>query len=145
MSSATDWMTAIGTVVAAASAFIAAVISAYAVATWRNGLKQQRADDLVAAVHDCAASIGRTVSRKRNKQNPSNDGLGLDRAWSSWARVRTALEVARRYFPRLEGDFAGRGEAILERLSSYCVTGTGSEGINAEFGSLRDAIMSKLH
>lgn len=59
-----DWLTAIGTIVAAAFSAMAAIYSAVAAESWHFASKQARIDEAVAAMHNCAAAIGRVVQKK---------------------------------------------------------------------------------
>lgn len=116
----------VGTAVAALGSVATAAIALFAAFTWKLGLKAQRTDDCVAAFHDCAAAIGRSISRRATTEHP-NWGDVSD-AWHAWSRARTAYAVvSTRYFPSAvtpdETDPLGPGcIAPLLRISQQCLS-----------------------
>ena len=111
--------TMIASAVSALGTVGAAIVAWQAASAWRDGLKQQRSDEFVIAINDCGAAIGRTITRKDKGFEEKPGGLGVDEAWESWRRLRTAFAVLRRYYPRLDGEFLDRGVVLLKRMEAY--------------------------
>jgi hypothetical protein len=112
--------TVVTSAISAAGTLAATVIALYAATAWSAGLRQQRADEFVAAMNDCAAAIGRAISRKQKTMQHAPGGLGIDEAWASWARLRTTYAVVRRYYPCFGTDFPERGSEFLRRMEAFC-------------------------
>ncbi len=135
--------TMISSVASAAGTLAAAYIALRAASAWRDGLKQQRADEFTIAMNDCAAAIGKIVTRK-NK----NMALDIDEAWTSWRRLRIAYAVAGRYYPCLIGDFPAKGTEFMERMENYASNAAepqkGDE-LNNDFNLFGQQMTAKLH
>lgn len=131
---------AVGTVVAAVMSVATAIIALIAASTWWRGLKAQRIDDCVAAFHDCAAAIGRSISRRANVDHPNWDDVAD--AWSAWSRARTAYAVvSTRYFPNADKGLIDRGVGIMKTLNGFAgqpqrPTEQAGASINSKFGQL---------
>jgi hypothetical protein len=134
--------TMISSVASAAGTLTAAYIAFRAASAWRDGLKQQRADEFTIALNDCAAAIGRIVTRK-NK----NMALDTDEAWTSWRKLRIAYAVAGRYYPCLIGDFPAKGTEFMERMESYASQPAEPEKgnqLNNDFNRFGQTMTAKL-
>lgn len=60
--SPTDWITAVGTIVAAVAAIATAIFALTAASTWKNALQNQRDDECVAAAINLQSAIHRCIS-----------------------------------------------------------------------------------
>ena len=124
----TDWFTAVGTVVAALAAVVAAWmakraadIAQGAANTWRDTLQNQRTDECIAAASDLQASINRCISaaqgRRRNEIWPTYSD-----AWEHQTKFRGTYLVARRYRQSLNSDVPVQIDALLNRLRLSCLS-----------------------
>jgi hypothetical protein len=127
---ATDWITAIGTCVAAVAATAAAAIAYTAANTWLKGLRNQRNDECMAAVlhlqaraYACKAAI---ENRKR---------FDLSNQWAEWveksiwttyaaawdrqSEFRAAFFIARSYDPdKFAAELVNEVDTILHDLGA---------------------------
>lgn len=139
---------AVGTLGAAVASALAAKIAAKAASTWRDGLKQQRADECVAAIENCAAAIGKSITLIEKSSPGYPGGNSLDVAWEMWAKVRSTMAVVSRYHDTSFEDMVSEGVKIMERLTKLSSSGKPqvSEGqkVNEDFGKFNAKAFKQL-
>ena len=116
----TDWVTAIGAIIAAGAAIVTAYIAWKASMAWKESLQNQRFDECVAAAVALRGSVNRCISSvKGNRQ--SEIWPNYSAAWDNQTKFRSAFQVARRYRPQgLAGDVPERIDEILNQLNPIC-------------------------
>jgi hypothetical protein len=96
----TDVVTAYSGIASAFFTAIAAGAAVYAATTWLKGLKNERIDNALSAVHDLDARIDRVVAIRRANNHPEQLKLlwkSYNEAWDSRSRFNQAYVVAQRY------------------------------------------------
>ena len=143
-------------IIIAAATAIAAVAAGYsawftkkAAQSFVEGLRLQRRDECISALHECAAMIGRTISLAEADRSlaPAPGEVGLDKAWDSWTRARTALAVAKRYYPLVSDDLIQQGYQVLYRLNSAATFSLNKDrlsDVSRDFGTLAERIFKTL-
>jgi hypothetical protein len=133
---ATDWITAVGTFIAAGAAIVAAgaaVVAARAAeraaniadgaaTTWRDTLENQRYDECVASAAEVLAAVNRCISAVKGKRRR---GIWptYTAAWDRQTSFRSAFEAARRYRSQnLRENVPGRIDEQLNLLNPICAT-----------------------
>jgi hypothetical protein len=89
----------ISPVVTACVAVFTACVAVYATNSWLRGIRNERIDKALEAVHDLRDRINRVVAIRAS---PNRDSVwrAYSEAWDSRSRFNQAYEVARRYYPK---------------------------------------------
>jgi hypothetical protein len=121
----TDIATAVGTIVAAVATCATAAIAAYAAVTWKDTLKNQRADECISAAR--VGALGRCLSIKEQRN------LDMPPVWrahdelrASWRRFDQAFYATRRYQPNLNKDVSFLVARQLDILGDFLTHNWGS-------------------
>jgi hypothetical protein len=126
----TDWISAIGTGIAAAAALAAAAIAYTAANTWLKGLRNQRNDECIAAVLHLQARVYACKAAIENRKR-----LDLSQQWAEWveksiwttytaawdgqSQFRAAFFIARRYDSgKFSGELVNEVDKILHDLGA---------------------------
>jgi hypothetical protein len=88
------YVTAVASEFSAVGTIVTAIIAAYAARAWRSGLKRQREDECISAVHDWSGATGRAISEWENGQQ---FWMSFDLAWLSRRECCKTYAVVRRY------------------------------------------------
>ena len=89
----TDWVNLIAGVFAAGGTVALAVIAAVAL----KGLRNQRADECIAAAHDLEAAVGRCLAAKKQLHSQKEFWPTYDDVWASARQLQQKVSVAARY------------------------------------------------
>ena len=145
--SPTDWITAVGTIVAAVAAIATAVVAWIAARTWKAALRNQRDDECVAAAINLQSAIHRCISAIRRKRE-NEIWPAYDDAWNYQSRFRSAYEVARRYHShQLPANMPDDIDKLFDQLKAVAKGEASWAQVNEVAGALRaivDNIRNKI-
>ena len=139
-----DWQTVkdISPVVSAGLAVLTLGVAVYATNTWLRGIRNERIDKALEAVHDLRDRINRVVAIRAS---PNRDSVwrAYSEAWDSRSRFNQAYEVARRYYQKrlLEtppSEFTARLDILKEYIDDGC-----SDKVADEFKATVNGIVER--
>lgn len=129
---ASEW-SAVGTVVTA-------LIAAYAATTWRSGLKWQREDECISALHEWSGATHRVISRA---ENGHEFWTSFDLAWLSWREFRKTYAVVCRY-RRAPAEVIDKSLEVLNALGQICKNGQFDRGFADQLRADIQSLVKKV-